>query len=48
MLSDFKVIDIVKTCGDSTVSFGEKLTKFNKATASEMHYPPFVRIALFG
>ena len=46
MLSNFKVIDIVKTCGDSTVSFSEKLAKFNKSTASEMHYPPFVRMLI--
>ena len=46
MLENFKVIDIVKACGDSTISFSEKFIKFNKATASEMHCPEFVRMLI--
>lgn len=46
MLENFKVIDIHKACGDSTVSFGEKMIKFNKATPTEMHCPPFARLLI--
>lgn len=46
MLENFKVIDIVKACGDSTVTFGGKLIKFNKATPTEMHCPPFARMLI--
>ena len=44
MLEKFVVINLVSNRSESTVNFTNGVLKFNKSTAPELGYPPFVQL----
>lgn len=46
MLEKFTVIDILNTRSDSVATVGDTFVKFNRVTAEELDYPPFVHFLI--
>ena len=46
MLEKFTVIDILNTRSDSVATVGDTFVKFNRVTAEELGYPPFVHFLI--
>lgn len=46
LLQGFDVVDLVKTKGESVLTLTSNAVKFNKATAVELNYPPFIRVLI--
>lgn len=46
MLEKFTVIDLINTRSDSIATVGDTFVKFNRVTAEELGYPPFIQFLI--